>query len=366
MGSVITECHTPRISAISGLGGKGPACFLVETGETRLLLDLGEGPDPGARPNLAGIGRVDAVLLSHSHRDHAGALDLLPQIGDPPVYASAIVAARLQRPDMRILPLAGTSALLGVPILTGRNGHAPGGIWIHVGLGRGFLYMGDHSTQSAVYAFDPPPPAKTIVLDASYGDADISLESQIAELDAILDAGAALLPVPADGRGPEIALHLGRRGGVDLRLDDAMRASLHRMAESERACLHAGVAEELAAIADSAGAIDGKRGVMLATPADASRGEAGRLIAEWRDAAEPAIIFTGYLPSETAAGRLVAQGRARLMRWNVHPPLSDNVKLMRSVSATSVIPAFCARRYFGALSAAFAPAKVTMDLPIGL
>src|SRR6185437_10256245 len=109
----------PRVTAISGLGGKSPACFLVETGGRRLLLDLGEGPDPGVRPNLEGVGQIDAVLLSHSHRDHAGALDLLPQIGDPPVYASAIVAARLGRPEIRPLPLAGSVGILGVTVRTG-------------------------------------------------------------------------------------------------------------------------------------------------------------------------------------------------------------------------------------------------------
>jgi Cft2 family RNA processing exonuclease len=361
----MAECPSPKISAISGLGSKGPACFLVETGTRRLLLDLGYGPDPGARPDLDRVGRIDAVILSHSHRDHSGSLDLLPEIGDPPLYASTLVAARLQR-QIRPLPLSGASELLGLPIITGRNGHAPGGMWIHLGIGRGLLYMGDYSTESLVYAADAPPPAATIVLDASYGDDDMPLARQQAALAAMIDGKAVLLPVPADGRGPEIALHLARRGGVDLRLDAAMRASLQRLAERERAALRGGVAAELGAIARSTGPIDGTEGVMLATPADASRGEAANLIAQWQNAAEPAIVFTGYLPQGTPAQSLVQRGRAKFMRWNVHPRLSDNVTLVRAVGADVVLPAFCAAKYFDALAAAFAPAKVFMDSPVAL
>ena len=50
---------------ISGVGKKGPACFLIEAEGKRLLLDLGEGPPPGCLPQVEGLGRVDAVVLSY-------------------------------------------------------------------------------------------------------------------------------------------------------------------------------------------------------------------------------------------------------------------------------------------------------------
>ncbi len=40
----------PELRAISGVGSKGPACFLLQIGERNLLLDLGRGLMKIARP----------------------------------------------------------------------------------------------------------------------------------------------------------------------------------------------------------------------------------------------------------------------------------------------------------------------------
>ena len=59
---------------------------------------------------------------------------------------------------MRPLPVGGKADVLGIEVATGRNGHAPGGIWLNFAIGNGFLYTGDFSTESILYAYDPPPP----------------------------------------------------------------------------------------------------------------------------------------------------------------------------------------------------------------
>lgn len=358
---------TAKLTAISGLGGKSPACFLVETGGVRLLLDLGYGPDPGQWPDVEGVGRVDALLLSHGHRDHAGGLKLAPQVGNPPLFATSAVLDRLGRNhEGTPLPLRGDAEVCGVRVRTGRNGHAPGGVWMHLDIGDGLLYTGDYGVESPIYAFDTPPVAATVVLDGTYGDYSDSIEECTAELAPVFDGGAALLPVPPDGRGPELAYRVAESTGILPCIGADLRASLARMAAAERDSLRPGVADALARIARDSPPITAPQGVLFAGRADASEGEAASLAARWERNAAPEIVFTGYFPFESPAHRLVGSRRARYIRWNSHPRLSDNVALARAVKARTVMPAFGEARYLEAWTQAFMPARVTLEREVTL
>src|ERR1700691_994223 len=92
---------------ISGVGAKGPACFVVEVAGRRLMLDCGEGPPPGFLPHVDDLGGVDAVILSHGHRYPVGGLSLLEKLGNPPVYATEPVARGLKNIIVRPLPVGG-------------------------------------------------------------------------------------------------------------------------------------------------------------------------------------------------------------------------------------------------------------------
>jgi Cft2 family RNA processing exonuclease len=353
---------------VSGCGRKGPACFVVEAGGLRLMLDLGYGPQPGLWPDVSKVGHVDALLLSHGHADHAGGLKLLPQVGNPPVYATDIVARSLpSHIAARSLPLSGSTEVLGLRVTTGRSGHAPGGIWLHLALGNGLLYMGDNSVESALYAHDLPPPAGTLILDASYGDYDLSLaQCQEALAESFAAPEGLLLPVPENGRGPEIALHLLRSGHPLPRIDGRIRKALQRLATSDAACLRPGVASELSHTAETAPASGEPGGITLASRADGTAGDAAELLARWENRETPAIVFTGYLPPDTPAERLTRSGRARYRRWNVHPRLSDNAALAKAAGARCVLPAFGDAQYLAAWQRAFAPAQVVTAGPVEL
>jgi len=354
-----------KLTAISGVGGKGPACFLVDTGRTRLMLDLGYGPAPDQWPDVSKAGKVDALLLSHGHRDHAGALKLAALIGNPPLHATGSVLARLGQAG-RALPLQGETEVCGVRVRTGRNGHAPGGVWLYLDIGDGLLYTGDYGVESPIYAYDTPPPAATLVLDGSYGNYSESMEDCLGHYGPVWDRGSALFPVPADGRGPEMAYHVARARGVLPCIGKDLRASLERMAAVEADSLRGGVASELARIAREAPPITGARGLLFSGRADAADGEAAELTERWEHASTPDIVFSGYFPPGSPAQRLVDSGRARYVRWNVHPRLSDNVSLVRTVKAQTVMPAFADARPLDAWRVAFAPARVVINGSIEL
>jgi Cft2 family RNA processing exonuclease len=352
-----------EVRAISGLGAKGPACFVLDTGRARILFDLGEGPQPGLLPDIGSIGRVDALLLSHQHGDHAGALRFLPDIGNPPVFASAIVGRTLPSAcKSTALPLQGTREICGLTITTGRSGHAPGGLWFHVATGDGFLYMGDHCVESPLYAFDPPPPAGTAILDASYGDYEKLYTEAESALEGIVAANErVLLPVPAQGRGPEIALQLFRYGHVPA-LDDEILGALKALVAANAECVKPDAIDGLKALISAAKPIASDfRGVSLCSPATAKGPVAERAISALESGLDIHIVFTGYVPPGTPADRLMKAKKARVQRWNIHPRLSDNAQLAGKVGARTVLPAFGDRKALPAWGKAFAPRRVVIE-----
>ena len=359
----MSEPATLRV--ISGVGAKGPACFLLEARGKRLMLDLGYGPQPGLWPDVDGVGPVDALVLSHSHKDHIGGLSLLPKLGNPPIYATEITAKKLpEGAKFNPLPIRGRGKVLGIGVETGRNGHAPGGVWLRFDIGEGLLYTGDYSTESTLYAFDMPAKARTALIDSSYGDDNTPLAARQQAL-APYFSGDVLLPAPADGRGPDIALHLHRTGKT-IRLDDATRAAARDLTSIARDCLRSGIESELAQLADSALRVGEPSHATIATPADCSSGATAELTAKWERAPQPAIVFTGYIPPGTPADRLVKNDRAEFLRWSVHPRLSDTIALVRATGAATIIPAFCDRKFLAPLHAALKPANVTMDAVVPL
>lgn len=330
-----------RLTALSGFDAKGPACFLLEIGGARLLLDLGEGPEERRRPDLSGIGRVDAILISHAHHDHVGALDLKRAVGDPPVFATALTQRIAElAPDTGLLPSEGRTEIAGVGVETGPCGHAAGGVWMRVGGPEGLLYTGDASAESTLYPYAAPPPAAALVFDASYGAYDRPLDLTAGALADLAREGPLLLPAPAAGRGLEMAIHV-HRSGARIGLCPAHRRVAGLLLGE--GALGEARASELRAVLQSARTLDEASeadGVMIAGQPNAEGGVARALAARMSEDGSARIVFTGHLAEAEPGEALVASGRAAFLRWNVHPRLSEIRAILAAVDPAIAMPAF--------------------------
>jgi len=359
---------TARLIAVSGLGPKEPAAFVVETDGPRLLLDCGEGPEPGRRPDFDAIGRVDAIVLSHGHADHVGSLKYRDRIGSPPVYATVPVLSRLKDIQGHAIPIRGKADVLGVAIETGTNGHAPGGVWLRLAVGDGLLYMGDHSPESMLYTFETPPPTPTMIIDGSYGNAEETIEPQRKRILDIAARGPTLLPVPPDGRGPDIAIFLQQQG-LDVAIDEQVRSVAAMLTEAARESARPESIPRLQRLLKEARRLDGDspaQGAMVTHGGTGDVGVSGALIKRWEDDPKVTILFTGHIAAKTTGRRLVDSGRGRFARWNVHPRLTDNLALVERVNPSRLIPAFGETKFVSVWRSRVGPRKVIAATPISL
>jgi len=248
-----------RLTALGGFQQVGRSAVLLETKESMVLLDC--GVNPGAKklseafPKLGAteidFDLLDAVVISHAHLDHCGALPLLYKYGyDGPVYCSEPtlnLMTLLQLDYLDVLSKEGfflpysqkevrETVLHTIPLefgvvtditpdmrLTLHNaGHILGSSIIHIHIGEGehnLVYTGDFKygrTMLLEPAATNFPRVETLITESTYGaQRDLMPNRKIVEgrLVTIVNEtleknGKVLFPVLAVGRAQEIMLIL--------------------------------------------------------------------------------------------------------------------------------------------------------------
>ncbi len=259
-----------RLTFLGGGRQVGRSCILLQTPESRVLLDCGIDPavdtsNPGAFPYLESpdfrIDELDAVIVSHAHLDHSGLIPLLTKFGyKGPIYCTEPtrdVMSLLQLDMIKIMRAEGkdpiftsdevketvkqtitvgydevTDVTPDVRITMYNSGHILGGAMVHMHIGNGLhnlLYTGDIKfvrtalLEPAVTNF---PRLETAVIESTYGAKDSVQPSREECENELVDiiknttkrGGKVLVPVLGVGRAQEVMLiieNMIRAGKLD-------------------------------------------------------------------------------------------------------------------------------------------------------
>ena len=235
----------------------GRSCLLLETAESKILLDC--GIHPGARrswdayPRLdwadISLAELDGVIISHSHLDHMGFLPALYKFGyDGPVYCTEPtlpLMTLLQNDFVKIAQIEGgrmiydprdirdviqhtialpygmvTDISPDIKLVLNNAGHILGSATVHLHIGEGahnVVYTGDYKygrtmlLDSATWNY---PRVETLITESTYGaKEDLMPQREEVEMNftnainqILKGGGKVLIPIPAVGRAQEILL----------------------------------------------------------------------------------------------------------------------------------------------------------------
>jgi KH/beta-lactamase-domain protein len=244
-----------RITALGGFLEVGRSTVLVETPESKVLLDVGLNPSVnfGERlyPKLdieqVDLEEIDAVVITHAHMDHSGMIPFLFKYGyEGPVYTTSPtrdIMALMQLDGLDIAEKEGrpapysakevrkellhtitldyeevTDIAPDIRLTFYNAGHILGSAMAHLHIGDGthnIVYSGDFKyakTRLLDRANSDFPKVDTLIMETTYGvqeqtDREESEKELMDVINKTLNGGGrVLIPVLAVGRGQEIML----------------------------------------------------------------------------------------------------------------------------------------------------------------
>ncbi|MBI4159253.1 beta-CASP ribonuclease aCPSF1 [Candidatus Woesearchaeota archaeon] len=244
-----------RLSFLGAARQVGRSCFLLQTPESRILLDCGvdvsndKEPFPYLDAPEFDIGQLDAIILSHPHTDHAALIPYLYKMGyKGPVYCteptrdiSALLCLdyigiankenkksiysstdikEMVKHTITLNYEEVTDVTPDVRLTFYNAGHVLGSSLVHLHIGNGLhnlLYCGDlnYETSNLLSSANTRfPRLETVMVEATYGGKDdnpptrAESEEELVKIvkETVARKGKVLIPVLGVGRAQEVMI----------------------------------------------------------------------------------------------------------------------------------------------------------------
>lgn len=336
------------VKLAGGVGEHGRNCFFVRGDTVSFLVDCGLAADAAKPyPKLTGeeIEGLSYVFLTHSHRDHTGALPWLESRGfSGTIVGTSETLSQLKEPGRRAISLESFHTPRFWRLCWGRSGHCVGSVWYHFVLeGRSLLFSGDYREDSPVYAVDPIRGIKAdlAILDSAYGPelrtGDEMREAFITGARLCCERQMPLLlPVPKYGRGLEL-LYLLHRRHLQLPLyGDEHFTEQFRLARRDGQWVTEHFRHELEGI--TVRPLNGvpESGVCFLSEPQLDTTASEALAAQFSQAG--GVMITGTTDRDTGSWRLCSSGHAAFCRIPVHCTDIDRKQLEGKNCFCRVVP----------------------------
>jgi Cft2 family RNA processing exonuclease/dsRNA-specific ribonuclease len=360
---------TAKITFLGGASSIGASCALLETDAANLLVDCGIRFQAGhALPDLASIHgkRLDAIVLTHAHTDHTGALPVVcDAFPGTPVYATpptADLVAILLRDALQLMNAADRDAevplyselqvqqalqairpvnadelveIYGIGMRWFPSSHILGASMVHLSTPAGqILFTGDYSVaaQATVPALTRPSvEVDVLVSEATYGerlheDRAAAEKRLVDQIRRVVEAGGrVLIPAFAIGRAQEVlrilkrALSKGELPPVPVHVDGMVRGVcdvyqrhprwVSRQLEAEiRHGAHpfyTDLIQPVRSPQDRVRALEDKPAIFVASSGMLSGGASVTYARALAPCADDAILITGYQDEESPGRALL-------------------------------------------------------------
>ena len=253
------ETEWVRLTALGGFREVGRSCLILQTPESRVLIDCGIKPGTNEFPYLnvseADLSKINAIVLSHAHMDHCGVIPLLYEMGyDGPLYLTAPTRDLMVLLCMDYIELTQREGKTAAYSTKGikeavkhsicldygevsditpdmrltllNSGHILGSSLVHVHVGNGLhnvLYTSDMKFDRTAL-FEPASNnfsrAETIITESTYGSRDDIMPKRTEAENQLIDAcnrtcergGICLIPSFAVERSQDVMAILARSG----------------------------------------------------------------------------------------------------------------------------------------------------------